>query len=70
MEVKHIILVFLQMKKMGLEPEDPTYSALFNACANSPFPENGLKSAILLREKMKEKSHQPNRTTYKVNMFC
>ena len=52
------------MKKFGLEPQHPTYTALFNACSNSPWPDDGLRRADNLRVLMKEKEHQPNMTTY------
>lgn|SRR6218665_609398 len=52
------------MKKFGLAPQDPTYTALFNACSNSPWPEDGLKRANDLCQLMREKEHQPNLMTY------
>ena len=57
------------MMEYRLKPEDPTYTALFNACSNCPWPEYGLKQARILREKMAEKLHQPNQITYKVR-YC
>lgn len=56
--------LFNQMKKFGLAPQDPTYTALFNACSNSPWPEDGLKRANDLCQLMHEKEHQPNLMTY------
>jgi hypothetical protein len=32
---------------MGIEPNDHIYSALFNACANSPWPEDGLRILLV-----------------------
>lgn len=52
------------MKKFGLAPQDPTYTALFNACSNSPWPEDGLKRASGLHQLMVEKDHQPNLMTF------
>lgn len=57
--------LFNRMKKFGLQPEDPTYTALFNACSNSPWPEDGLKRATNLRNLMLEKEYPTNLTTYK-----
>ena len=52
------------MKKFGLSPEDPTYTALFNACSNSPWPEDGLQRADNLRRLMTEKGYTPNMMTF------
>jgi len=52
------------MKDYGLKPQDPTYTALFNACSNSPWPADGLSRANKLREKMAEKDYTPNIVTY------
>ena len=51
------------MKKFGLEPEDPTYTALFNACSNSPWKADGLERATLLHRSMLERGYAPNVTT-------
>ena len=53
-----------QMKEYDLTPEDPTYTALFNACSNSPWPADGLSRANSLRELMAEKDYTPNIMTY------
>ncbi len=53
------------MKKMGLESEDPTYTALFNACSNSPWKEDGLRRAEHLQRHLQEKDYTANSTTYK-----
>jgi len=52
------------MKDYGLKPEDPTYTALFNACSNSPWPDDGLSRANNLRQLMAEKQYSPNIMTY------
>jgi len=52
------------MKKYGLTPEDPTYTALFNACSNSPWPDDGLSRANQLRQLMAEEDYSPNIMTY------
>lgn len=46
--------VFNLMKKMDVEPEDPTYTALFNACANSPWQEDGLRRAKQLHGQLQK----------------
>lgn len=56
-------LIF-QAKKMGIEPNDYIYSALFNACANSPWPEDGLRRAKLLLEDLSVKNISLNSVTY------
>lgn len=53
------------MKKMGLQPVDHTYTALFNACSNSPWQQDGLYRATNLRQLMAEKGYSPNMITYK-----
>jgi hypothetical protein len=71
-----ILLKFLifQAKKMGIEPNDHIYSALFNACANSPWPEDGLRRAKLLLEDIAVKDISLNSVTYntivKAFAFC
>lgn len=61
---KKAFSLFNNMKKRGLQPMGGTYTALFNACANSPWIKDGLTRAVHLRELMVEKRHQPNSTTY------
>lgn len=56
--------LFNEMKKRGLKPMGGTYTALFNACANSPWPNDGLLRAKQLKELMFEKGVIPNDTTY------
>ena len=57
-------ILLLQMQQYGQTPEDPTYTALFNACSNSPWPEDGLRRASELRELMATEDYQPNMMTY------
>lgn len=43
------------MKKRGVRPNGGTYTSLFNACANCPFPGYGLQQAKHLKAFMDEK---------------
>jgi len=52
------------MKQYDLAPQDPTYTALFNACSNSPWPEDGLSRVSHLRELMAKEDYSPNIITY------
>lgn len=61
---KKAFSLFNRMKQRGLEPKAGTYTALFNACANSPWITDGLSRAQHLRELMIEKGHEANPTTY------
>ncbi|ESO94105.1 hypothetical protein LOTGIDRAFT_63492, partial [Lottia gigantea] len=55
--------IYNKMKKMGYYANAYVYSALFNACANSPWQEEGLQRAVKLRVTMKEKDWIPNYKT-------
>ncbi|XP_061715337.1 pentatricopeptide repeat-containing protein 1, mitochondrial [Cydia pomonella] len=61
---KKAFKLFNDMKRRALKPTGDTYTCLFNACANSPWPENGLKHAQHLRTLMVEKGIEPNLTNY------
>jgi hypothetical protein len=52
------------MKKRALKVTAATYTGLFNACANSPWPSDGLKRAKHLRKLMFEKNYEPNASNY------
>ncbi|XP_063445621.1 pentatricopeptide repeat-containing protein 1, mitochondrial-like [Mytilus trossulus] len=71
---KKAFQVFNQMKKLGIVPNNYIYSALFNACANSPWPEDGLQRASILLQDMAVKDITPNTVTYhsmiKAFAFC
>lgn len=61
---KKAFKLFNDMKKRALVPTGDTYTCLFHACANSPWPVEGLKRAQNLRELMIEKGIEPNLTNY------
>lgn len=52
------------MKKRALKVTPSVYTGLFNSCANSPWPNDGLKRANHLRQLMFEKSYEPNASNY------
>lgn len=56
--------LFTRMKQRGLKVTGGTYTALFNACANTPWPQDGLAKANHLRQVMLEKGYEPNASNY------
>ncbi|XP_052818580.1 pentatricopeptide repeat-containing protein 1, mitochondrial-like [Mya arenaria] len=57
--------LYKQMHKMGVFVRPQTYTSLFNACINSPWPEqDGLKHARQLRQAMLFSRYKPNYIIY------
>lgn len=61
---KKAFQLYNDMKRRALKVTPGTYTALFNACANSPWPEDGLTRAKHLHQIMIEKRYEPNDTNY------
>ena len=60
------------MTKMGIKPDHYTYSAMFNACANSPYRYDGLTGARKLFTEIEQKQIQLDETGYysMINAFA
>ncbi|CAG5025236.1 unnamed protein product [Parnassius apollo] len=63
---KKAFRLYNDMKRRALTPTGDTYTCLFEACINSPWPADGLKNAKHLRDLMIEKGIEPNLTNYNV----
>ncbi|XP_066156987.1 pentatricopeptide repeat-containing protein 1, mitochondrial [Euwallacea fornicatus] len=61
---KKAFMLYNDMKKRGLTVHISTYTSLFNACANSPWAEDGLTRAKHLYNIIIEKGIEPNDTNY------
>lgn len=56
--------LYTRMKQRALKVTGATYTALFNACANSPYPRAALEKANNLRKTMLQNGYVPNETNY------
>lgn len=60
--------LFTRMRQRALRVTGATYTSLFNACANGPYPSDSLEKANRLREIMFEKGFEPNISNYHAMM--
>ncbi|XP_037043514.1 pentatricopeptide repeat-containing protein 1, mitochondrial-like [Bradysia coprophila] len=56
--------LYTKMQQYGVNVTNATYTSLFNACANGPWPHDGLNKARRLREILLEKNYEPNAPNY------
>lgn len=56
--------LYTRMKQRALKVTGGTYTALFNACANSPFKGDGLEKANNLRKIILQNGYEPNESNY------